>query len=121
MPLWLLVAVGGALGSVLRYGVALLVQGTFGAPSFLATVVVNLLGCFCIGALYARAGDPQVRALLGVGVLGGFTTFSTFGNDTVALLTDGRAGAAALYSLGSVVAGLLGVVAGRWVVTVLLP
>lgn len=114
MPLWVLVATGGAVGSVLRYGAAVAVQGWLGAPSYAATVFVNVVGCMCIGALYARVGDPQLRALLGVGVLGGFTTFSTFGNDTISLVADGRPGAAAAYAIGSVAAGLVGVVLGRW-------
>lgn len=113
MPLWLLVAAGGAAGAVARYAVNVLVQARLDQPGWVATCVVNGLGSVCIGVLYARTTDPSLRALLGVGVLGGFTTFSTFGNDAVGMLGEGRPLLAGTYILGSVSAGLLGVVLGR--------
>lgn len=113
MPIPLLVALGGATGALARWGVNVWVEGRLGLPSFWATAVVNAGGSLLLGLLYARTGDPQLRALLGVGVLGGFTTFSTFSNDAMTLAANGRLGAAALYAGGSVVAGLGGVVLGR--------
>jgi CrcB protein len=70
---YLIVALGGALGSMMRYGAAVL----FGA-SPLTTFLVNVTGSFCIGALAASTGSTTIRLLLGTGVLGGFTTFSAW-------------------------------------------
>lgn len=115
MPLPFLVAIGGALGALARYGVNVLVEGRFPQSGWYATVVVNLVGCACIGFLYARTDDPQARALLGVGALGGFTTFSTFGSDALGLIAQGRALVAGGYLVGSVGFGVLGVWLGRLV------
>jgi CrcB protein len=70
---YLLVAIGGAVGSVLRYGAAVL----FGARP-LTTFAVNVLGSFLIGLLASSSYEPRTRLLLGTGVLGGFTTFSAW-------------------------------------------
>lgn len=100
----LLVAVGGALGAVARYGVG------FGAARWLGlafpwgTLVVNVLGGFAMGWLAARVGPEQeaLRLALGVGVLGGFTTFSAFSLETVKLM-EHQPGLAVLYAAASVV------------------
>lgn len=112
MPYALLVALGGAVGALARYGVNVAVEAR-GQPGWIATATVNLVGALLIGLLYSRTTDPQVRALLGVGVLGGFTTFSTFGNDAVGMIAAGRVGLAAGYLGGSVLGGLVGVWLGR--------
>lgn len=85
---WLLVAIGGALGSVARYGVARLwptVPGGFPVP----TLTVNLLGSFAIGLLYiwvsTRAGTDAARLFWMAGVLGGFTTYSAFALESTLL------------------------------------
>ena len=114
-----LVAAGGVLGSLARYGIALSLSSTaFGAP--LATFVVNLVGCLAIGALLAViAGSPtqrQWRALLVTGVLGGFTTFSGFAVDLASMTNAGDVGPAALYLLATLMAGLVAPAAGRAVV-----
>ncbi|GGP41876.1 fluoride efflux transporter FluC [Saccharothrix coeruleofusca] len=85
------VALGGGLGGLARYGLGLLVPGPWG------TLLVNVLGCALIGVLMAFAprAHPLVRPLLGVGVLGGFTTFSAYAVDAVRL-----GGAVALGYLG---------------------
>ena len=90
----LLVGVGGALGSILRYGVGLLAS-RFPSSLPLGTVMVNLAGCFLIGLAAALAhkrglvtGDA--RLLLVTGFLGGFTTFSAFGLETLTLLQRGK-------------------------------
>ncbi len=100
-----LVAVGGALGSVARWGLAEVV------PSPWATLAANLTGCFAIGLLAAWlfVRHPRLRLLLGVGLLGGWTTFSTH------LLHAGDldgALAPAAYVGGTLVAGLLAALAG---------
>ena len=83
MNVILLVAVGGAVGSVARYLMASGIQSSTGWSFPIGTVLVNILGCFLIGILYVllvARPDPRqdLRALLMVGVMGGFTTFSSF-------------------------------------------
>lgn len=98
-----MVALGGALGSVVRYGVGLGAARLFGLGFPWGTLIVNLLGGLAMGLLAARfpAAEAQQRLLLGVGVLGGFTTFSTFSLETVRLLqSDARL--ALLYIAASV-------------------
>ena len=92
----LLVGVGGFLGSVLRYLVSGYIQQVTKSALFpYGTLAVNLIGCFIIGFLSQLAESrglftPESRALLFVGFLGGFTTFSTFSNESVNLLRDGE-------------------------------
>jgi CrcB protein len=102
-----LIALGGALGSVLRY----LMVATIGAPW--GTAAVNVLGSFAIGALFvivdARTGW---HFFLMTGLLGGFTTFSAFSLDTLKLFQAGQPLLAALYVLGSVALSLIAVALG---------
>ena len=111
----LAVAGGGAIGSVARYviGVVLHRAGN-GFP--VSTLLINVVGSFLIG-LFARLFDAPdhnqlLRTALTVGLCGGFTTFSTFSAETVTLLQQGRAGRAGLYIVVSVLAGILATVAG---------
>jgi CrcB protein len=110
-----LIALAGAAGALARYGVSLAVgpPGTGGFPW--ATFAINVAGSFALGAVLAVAPgrwQPDVAAAVGVGFLGAFTTFSTFSNETVTLLRDGRAAMAALYVAASVGVGLLAAAAG---------
>src|SRR5262245_49177418 len=88
---WIAVAVGGALGSMARHSVNLEVAHRLQRAVPWATFVVNIIGCVVIGALAGRIASgrlqvtPVVRAFVFVGVLGGFTTFSSFGLDTFTL------------------------------------
>ncbi len=101
------VAIGGALGSVLRYLTVLAVD----AP--LATFIVNLTGSFVMGVLFVLlANRAHLSPLLMTGVLGGFTTFSAFSLDTWKLWQSGQAPIAALYVAGSVTLSLLAVALG---------
>lgn len=102
------------MGAVARY---LGVTGALwlGARPDVGTFGVNVLGCFLIGVLTTRVSDPSVRLLLGTGVLGGFTTFSTFSLDALALVSQDRVGLATLYVVGSVAIGLVGCTLGQWV------
>jgi CrcB protein len=90
----LYVALGGALGSVSRYLVGTWAQTSSQSIDFpYGTLTVNLIGCFVIGFLSQLAETrgvftPETRAMVFIGVLGGFTTFSSFGNDSVNLLRD---------------------------------
>jgi fluoride exporter len=82
----LLVALGGALGSALRYGAGLAAARLLGAGFPWGTLAVNVLGGLAMGVLAVRAGSEGLRLLLGVGMLGGFTTFSAFSLETVRLM-----------------------------------
>jgi CrcB protein len=92
----LLAGIGGFVGSALRFAVAGFVQNSIRSFSFpYGTLAVNLIGCFAIGLLSQLAETRGVftaesRTLIFVGVLGGFTTFSAFGNETVNLWRDGE-------------------------------
>lgn len=117
----LLVGVGGFVGSVLRYLVGGYVQETVNRLDFpYGTLTVNLIGCFVIGFL-AQLGEKygafstESRSLIFIGVLGGFTTFSSFGNETVNLMRQGHIANALLNVGANVVLGLLLVWLGRTV------
>jgi CrcB protein len=106
VKLILAVGAGGAVGSVLRFLLTGAVQRLTGGSFPAGTVVVNVLGSFAIGLLYVwlveRGGSSAMRALLMVGVLGGFTTFSSFSLETVNLMMHASYGRAALNVLLSV-------------------
>jgi CrcB protein len=112
----LLVAVGGALGSVVRYGVGKLMGPQLTATVPWQTFFVNATGAFLIGLLLvsaARLGWPAWwRPFLAVGILGGYTTFSTFALETVELALRGSYALAAAYSLGSLLVGVGAAAAG---------
>jgi CrcB protein len=115
----LYVALGGALGSVSRYLVGTWAQTASQSLDFpYGTLTVNLIGCFVIGFLSQLAEargafTPETRALVFIGVLGGFTTFSSFGNDTVNLLRDGESFNALINVGANVIVGLFLVWLGR--------
>ena len=113
---YLMVALGGALGSAARLGVVRLGQALFGSGFPVGTLAVNFIGSAIMGLLAAllagRPGDDGLRLFLMTGILGGFTTFSAFSLDAYALWTRGEAGIAVLYVLGSLVLGLAGLGAG---------
>jgi CrcB protein len=110
------IAIGGALGAVLRYGLSGVGYRLLGIGFPWGTLVVNLSGCFLIGVLWGlheRAPlSPAFASLVFVGVLGGFTTFSTFGLETAHLFRDGEVRLGLLNVLASNVLGLGLVVAG---------
>lgn len=115
----LLVGIGGFVGSVLRYWVSGMVQGRFQPSSFpYGTLTVNVIGCFIIGVLY-QLGETraiftaETRLLVFVGFLGGFTTFSTFGNETVNLMRLETFGIAAVNIAAHIILGLGAVWLGR--------
>lgn len=116
----ILVALGGGVGSALRFWVSKLIQdnmpGIFPCP----TLTVNLLGCLLIGLFYGLSsrgnlGGDSARLLLTTGLCGGFTTFSTFCNENLSLMRGGHALAAFLYAGGSVMLGFVAVAVGYWI------
>lgn len=113
----LLVAVGGAIGSLARYYVGLGALRAAGPNFPWGTLTVNVVGCFIIG-LFAEVitrrygGSVELRLLLITGFLGGFTTFSAFSLDAVSLFERGAVTAALIYMVASVGVSLLAVIAG---------
>jgi CrcB protein len=105
--IYLLIAVGGAAGSLLRYLVGGVVQRMSASGFPVGTMFVNVSGCFLIGILVRQFLNmqltPEVRALLVVGFCGGFTTFSTFSAETLGLIEGGEYGRAMSYVVLSVV------------------
>ncbi|MDM1758365.1 MULTISPECIES: fluoride efflux transporter CrcB [Acinetobacter] len=108
---WLLVACGGAIGASLRYGAGLIIV----KPQSLfpwATWSINLLGCFLAGVFFAFTQkypilQQETRLFLMVGILGGFTTFSSFGLETFQLIRQGQFPLALAYTISSVIVGLI--------------
>ena len=114
---FLFVAIGGALGSVLRYFLSLVIPKAAGFPW--PTFVANVLGCLCIGifsGLFLKCGtlSPNLKLFLVTGFCGGFTTFSTFASENLALLQSGKIGLFAVYALSSFVLGIAACVAGLY-------
>ncbi|MBW4022503.1 MAG: fluoride efflux transporter CrcB [Proteobacteria bacterium] len=116
---YLLVAIGGAIGSVLRAWVSVTAVRNFGASFPYSTMIVNVVGSAIIGIVAAAALSPsrtlvsqEVRIFLMVGFCGGFTTFSSFSLQTFELLREGRAAAAFANIVLSVVACLAATAAG---------
>jgi CrcB protein len=112
----LAVGLGGFLGATLRHGAATLVQRRFGAAFPWSTLLVNVLGCLLVGALLGlavrRDMEETTRLFLVVGLLGSFTTFSTFGHDTLVLWAEAGPGRALWNVLGHLVLGLAAVAIG---------
>jgi fluoride exporter len=111
---FLLVGMGGAVGSMLRYGIALLLRN----PGFpLATLLVNIIGSGILGMVLGAAQktnglSEDWKLFLATGICGGFTTFSTFAGENLQLLREGRWGQGGLYILLSLVFGIAATAAG---------
>lgn len=112
----LVIALGGALGSVMRYGVGRLAQTAAHTGFPVGTLTVNVLGCLLVGALARHFLNDETHRLLQpamiVGFCGGFTTFSAFSLETVGLLTGGATVRALAYVAVSMVACLAATAAG---------
>jgi len=111
------IALAGLAGTLLRYWLSGLVARRFGETFPWGTMVVNLLGCFVTGAVFYLSEErflinPAARTVIMIGLLGGFTTFSSYGLQTFTLLRDGEFGLATLNLAVSNVCGLLMVWAG---------
>jgi CrcB protein len=119
MPPWIAVALGGAIGSAARHGVNRLVHQEWPLLRFpAATAIVNVVGCCVIGVLAGLVATGRLpmraawREFVFVGILGGFTTFSTFGLDTITLVRAGDGSQAVLNVLLQVILGLGAVYGG---------
>ena len=104
------VAAGGALGAAARYGLGGWVQQLTGSDFPWGTLLINVTGSLALGFLVvwlqAAMASPELRAFLTVGVLGGFTTFSTLSYETVAMVHDGEMLRAGTYAAGSLALGV---------------
>ena len=114
----LAIGLGAAVGANLRYALSVWAAERLGSAWPYGTLLINLLGCLAIGALFALTAtrlplSEPVRLLLVTGLLGGFTTFSAFGYESYALIIAGDWAAAGLYVGASVALGLRGVVGRR--------
>ena len=119
-----MVALGGALGSVIRYAVAGLVQPAWWPGFPFGIFAVNITGGLAMGLITALAAlklnlTPEMRAFITTGVLGGYTTFSTFSLDSAMLIERGNYAQAGAYVIGSVVLSILALFAGLWIGRVL--
>lgn len=118
MNAYLLVGLGGAIGSIARYGSGVLIGRIWPSPFPLATMLINIAGSLAMGLLVgwlARttpAWQADARLFLAVGVLGGFTTFSAFSLDAITLIERGALLEAALYALGSVIVAVVALYLG---------
>jgi len=117
LAMWLAIFAGGGIGACLRVAMALAIDLRAGSAFPFGLLAVNALGCFAIGVCATLADEraafgPIARAFAIAGVLGGFTTFSSFGLDTLRLALDGRSALAVANAFGSLAAALAGVAAG---------
>ena len=118
MPKVLLVMLGGAIGAALRYGVGRLTVERLGPGFPWGTMIVNLSGGLLAGLLLGWAvrhsASEGLMLFLGVGVLGGFTTFSSFSGEVAQMIGRGELGVAAAYVGASVAGSVLLLFAGLW-------
>jgi CrcB protein len=117
----LAVALGGALGSLLRYFVAGAVQSATWPGFPWGIFVVNITGGLAMGIIVELSAlklnlTPEIRAFLTIGILGGYTTFSTFSLDSALLIERGDYSGAALYIVGSALLSILALFIGLWFV-----
>jgi CrcB protein len=116
-----MVAIGGGLGAVIRFLVAGTIQSAAWPGYPWGIFIVNITGGLFMGLIVELSAlklslTPEMRAFLTTGVLGGYTTFSTFSLDSVLLIERGDYASAAFYVVGSAVLSILAVFAGFWIV-----
>jgi len=118
----LYIALGSAIGGVGRYLLGGVIQRLSGGTFPIGTLIINITGSFLLGLIYRYSADsaaitPEVRAMLTIGVCGGYTTFSSFSYESVRMMEDGQAARALAYvalSVGLCLCGtFLGIAAGR--------
>lgn len=119
MQKYILIAIGGALGSMARYWVGATVAGRMGSRFPYGTFLINLSACLLIGFSLTWLGrrvelSPAWRFLIPIGFIGAYSTFSTYEWETLSTLRSGAFALAALYAIGSLVAGLVATGCGAW-------
>ncbi|MEO8567984.1 MAG: fluoride efflux transporter CrcB [Ginsengibacter sp.] len=116
MKIILAVGIGSCIGGILRYLLTQLIQTKFLSTFPFGTLSVNIIGCFLIGVIFGFSERSYIsmewRLFLVTGFLGGFTTFSSFSNETIALIRDGQNWLALSYVASSVIVGLAATFAG---------
>jgi CrcB protein len=116
MKIILAIGIGSCLGGISRYLLSQFIQNKFLSAFPFGTLTVNIIGCFFIGIIFGLSEKGNVtmlwRLFLVTGFLGGFTTFSSFSNETVGLLRDGQIWHAFTYLISSVFVGLLATFTG---------
>lgn len=116
MKILLAIGFGSFLGGISRYLLTIFVQNKFLSVFPYGTLAVNIIGCFLIGIVYGLSARGNIniewRLFLATGFLGGFTTFSSFSNDTVSLLRDAQYWQAFSYVALSVIVGLVATFGG---------
>ncbi|MBO8156806.1 MAG: CrcB family protein [Bacillaceae bacterium] len=111
---WIWLALGGAIGSLLRYGVSVIIPDTGGFPY--PTMTVNLIGCFLLPFIInGNWLTPHLRKIVGTGVIGSFTTFSTFSVESIHLITSGHLRFFLTYTGISIFAGICLSAFGFWI------
>jgi CrcB protein len=116
---YLLIALGGALGSIARFWVGSTIAGRMGIKFPYGTLIVNITACIIIGFFLTYLGrradlSPAWRFLIPIGFIGAYSTFSTYEWETLSTLRSGAFLLAALYAGGSVILGLIAVWGGSW-------
>ncbi len=116
MRLILTIGAGSFIGGILRYLISLSVQSKVLSTFPYGTLTVNVAGCLLIGLVYGLSDrftiSPEMRLFLATGILGGFTTFSAFSNETIGMLRDGQYWMAGIYIAASIILGLLATIGG---------
>ena len=116
----IIVALGGGMGSALRFLASKFVQDNMAGIFPYPTLAVNVIGCLLIGIFYGLSsrgnlGGDSAKLLLTTGLCGGFTTFSTFCNENLSLMRGGHAFTPLLYTGGSIMLGFIAVAVGYWI------
>ena len=120
----LIVGTGSFIGGAMRYLLSTYIKNMYGQTFSWGTLVVNLLGCFVFGIIFAlfskhNSTDNTFCLLLTTGICGGFTTFSTFANESVQMIQNGNIGEFIGYMATSVIVGIALIALGYWIVKVL--
>lgn len=123
MKVILAIGIGSFIGGISRYLLSQLVQSKFLSTFPFGTLGVNIIGCFLIGLVFGLADRGNLtqewRLFLATGIMGGFTTFSAFSNETVSMLRDGQLWYAAAYVISSVLLGLIATFIGISIIRLL--
>lgn len=120
MRIVLLIGIGSFLGGIGRFLLTSFVQNKWLSTFPYGTIIVNILGCFLIGIIYALSDrgtmHAEWRLFLGTGILGGFTTFSSFSNETVSMINNGHFTYAFTYVVCSIILGVAATFGGIYLV-----